>query len=115
MTADTAVTSTVIVVIVTVIVHSNPSKTDTYGTEITVLYIEMSPTQGVGGTLHETGHTHKIMRGNHISSFRHLDSPADSVKDRMTINKVVLMIEQVDFEKMSRHHIQWLLACNLLS
>ena len=27
----------------------------------------------------------------------------------MTSNK------QVDFEKMSRHHIQWLLACNLLS
>ena len=23
--------------------------------------------------------------------------------------------KQVDFEKMSRHHIQWLLACNLLS
>ena len=47
-------------------VHSNPSKTDTYGTEITVLYIEVSLTQGVGGALHETGHTHKIMRGNHV-------------------------------------------------
>ena len=47
----------------------------------------------MGGTLHETGHTHKIMGGNHISSFRHLDSPADSVKDRMIINKVVLMID----------------------
>ena len=25
------------------------------------------------------------------------------------------MYQQVDLEKMSRHHIQWLLACNLLS
>ena len=24
-------------------------------------------------------------------------------------------MKQVDFEKMSRHRIQWLLACNLLS
>ena len=28
------------------------------------------------------------------SSFRHLDSPADSDKDRMTINKAVLMIRK---------------------
>ena len=27
-----------------------------------------------------------------MDGFRHLDSPADSVKDRMTINKAVLMI-----------------------
>ena len=32
----------------------------------TVLYIEVSPNQGVGGALCETGHTHKIMRGNHV-------------------------------------------------
>ena len=25
------------------------------------------------------------------------------------------IVKQVDFEKMSRHRIQWLLACNLLS
>ena len=49
--------------------HSNPFKTDTYGTEITVLYIEVSPTQGVSGALHETGHTHKIMRGNHVDRY----------------------------------------------
>ena len=47
-------------------IHSNPSKMDTYGTAITVLYIEVSPNQGVGGVLCETGHTHKIMRGNHV-------------------------------------------------
>ena len=29
--------------------------------------------------------------------------------------KVAQQFKQVDFEKMSRHRIQWLLACNLLS
>ena len=33
----------------------------TYGTEITVLYMEVSPTRGVRA-LHETGRTHK----NHV-------------------------------------------------
>ena len=29
--------------------------------------------------------------------------------------KFCVLIKQVDFEKMSQHRIQWLLACNLLS
>ena len=29
--------------------------------------------------------------------------------------QVLTLSKQVDFEKMSRHRIQWLLACNLLS
>ena len=67
-------------------------KQNTIPKSLHISYIEVSPTQGVGGALHETGHTHKIMRGNHVdSSFRHLDSPADSVKDRLTINKAVLI------------------------
>ena len=36
-------------------------------------------------------------------------SACHSCKDKPAIKK------QVDFEKMSRHRIQWLLACNLLS
>ena len=33
----------------------------------------------------------------------------------MVVVVAAVHCKQVDFEKMSRHHIQWLLACNLLS
>ena len=33
----------------------------------------------------------------------------------MGVTLSLTLKEQVDFEKMSRHRIQWLLACNLLS
>ena len=38
----------------------------------------------------------------------HVDKTKQKDRDRVSD-------KQVDFEKMSRHRIQWLLACNLLS